>query len=158
MLDQLKTNQPNLKHPFTEETAVAKIQVIQDLWNSRDARIIVTMFDGGAKLFNRGNLIEDCASIQSFLELRLSRELHCTMSMNLWSFSDSRISASFVSEWQDAIRGRWYRTEGNMQMCFSEEGSIEKLSVSAFDAQIQADERSVGTRKTGILDKRKSQR
>ena len=67
--------------------------------------------------------------------------------MNLWSFSDSRISASFVSDWQDAIRGQWYRTEGNMQMCFSEEGLIEKLSVSALDAQIQTDERSVGTRK-----------
>lgn len=145
----LKTSRTDLKPLFTEETAVAKVQVIQNLWNSGDARVIVAMFDGAAKLFNSGNLIEDHSSIQSFLELRLSRELHCAMTMDLWSFSGSRISASFVSEWQDAIRGQWYRTEGNMQMCFSEEGLIEKLSVSAFDAQIHADERSIGPGRQG---------
>ena len=92
-------------------------------------------------MFNRGNLIENRPSIRSFLELRLSRELHCNITLELWSFSDSRISASFVSEWQDAVRGQWYRTEGNMQMCFSEEGLIEKLSVSAFDVRIRGNER-----------------
>ena len=130
-----------MKPLFTEETAITKIQVIQDLWNSRDASEMLTTFDGEAKVFNRGNLIEGCASIQSFLEQRLIKALHCTMTMDLWSFSDFRISASFLSDWQDAMRGRWYRTEGNMQMCFSEQGLIEKLSVSAFDTRIQVDER-----------------
>ena len=141
MLHPLKTSKSDLKPPFTEETAITKIQDTQDLWNSCDAGVIVSMFDDGAKMFNRGNLIENRPSIRSFLELRLSRELHCNITLELWSFSDSRISASFVSEWQDAVRGQWYRTEGNMQMCFSEEGLIEKLSVSAFDVRIRGNER-----------------
>ena len=139
----MKTSQPTLKPLFTADTAIAKIQAIQDLWNSRDASKMVTTFDGEAKVFNRGNLIEGCSSIQSFLELRFNKALHCTMTIDLWTFSDFRISASFLSEWQDAIRGQWYRSEGNMQMCFNEQGLIEKLSVSAFDARIQADEREI---------------
>ena len=140
---KLNPSQPTLKPLFTEATASATIQVIQDLWNSRDADQIVTTFHGGATVLNRGNLIEGCRSIHAYLERRLSKALHCTMTMNLWSFSDSRISASFMSEWQDAVRGQWYRTEGNMQMCFTEQGLIEKLSVSAADARIPVNERAI---------------
>ena len=140
----LNTSQPTLKPPFIGETASATIQVLQDLWNSRDADQIVTTFDGEATVLNRGNVIEGCRSIRTYLERRLSKALHCTMTMDLWSFSESRISASFMSEWQDAIRGQWYRTEGNMQMCFTEQGLIEKLSVSAADARIPVNERAIG--------------
>ena len=131
--------------PFTKETALAKVQTIQNYWNSCDPGKVVEMFDETAELLNRGNLIQDKSAILSFLQLRLDRELHCNMRMELWSFAETRISASFQSEWQDALREQWYRTEGNMQMCFNDQGLVIKLSVSAYDIQIAAVERKFRT-------------
>ncbi len=133
--------QVNLKPPFTEISALAKVRAIQHCWNSCDPEKIVEIFDGEAQLLNRGNLIQGVPAILSFLRHRLDRELHCNIRMELWSFTEARTSASFQSEWRDAIRGQWYRTEGNMQLCFSEQGLVSKLSISAYDIQIAADER-----------------
>ena len=140
------TEEPETKKPpFTAETALAKVQTIQAFWNSCDPGKVVEMFDDTAQLLNRGNLIQGKPTILSFLRLRLDRELHCNMRMELWSFAEARISASFQSEWQDVLRGQWYRTEGNMQMCFNDQGLVIKLSVSAYDIQIAAVERKFGT-------------
>jgi nuclear transport factor 2 (NTF2) superfamily protein len=133
--------QETKKLPFTEETALARVRTIQSFWNSCDPGKVVEIFDDAAQLLNRGNLIQGKPTILSFLRLRLERELHCNMRMELWSFAEARISASFQSEWQDALREQWYRTEGNMQMCFNDRGLVIKLSVSAYDIQIAAVER-----------------
>ena len=139
--DEQETQKP----PFTEEAALIKVQTIQNFWNSCDPGKVVEMFDDAAQLLNRGNLIQGKPAILSFLRLRLDRELHCNMRMELWSFAEARTSASFQSEWQDALREQWYRTEGNMQMCFSDWGLVIKLSVSAYDIQIAAVERKFRT-------------
>lgn len=141
-----------LKPPFTEKSALAKVQTIQNFWNSCNPEKVVEMFDDEAQLLNRGNLIQGKPEILSFLRLRLDRELHCNMRMELWSFAEARTSASFQSEWQDALRGQWYRTEGNMQMCFSDQGFVMKLSVSAYDIQIGAHERKFETNHAAIQE------
>jgi nuclear transport factor 2 (NTF2) superfamily protein len=137
--------QETKKLPFTKEAALARVQTIQSLWNSCDPGKVVEMFDDAAQLLNRGNVIQGKPTILSFLRLRLERELHCNMRMELWSFTEVRTSASFQSEWQDALREQWYRTEGNMQMCFNDRGLIIKLSVSAYDIQIAEAERKFRT-------------
>ena len=131
--------------PFTEKSALAKVQTIQNCWNSCNPEKVVEMFGDAAQLLNRGNLIQGKSAILSFLRLRLDRELHCNMRMELWSFAEARTSASFQSEWRDALRGQWYRTEGNMQMCFSDQGHVMKLSISAYDIQIEEHERKFQT-------------
>ena len=140
-----QNEQETQKPPFTEEAALAKVQTIQNFWNSCDPGKVVEMFDDAVQLLNRGNLIQGKPAILSFLRLRLDRELHCNMRMELWSFAEARTSASFQSEWQDALRGQWYRTEGNMQMCFNDQGLVMKLSISAYDIQIAAIERKFRT-------------
>ena len=142
---ELTDEQETQKPPFTEELALAKVQTIQSFWNSCNPEKVVEMFDDEAQLLNRGNLIQGKPAILSFLRLRLDRELHCNMRMELWSFTEARTSASFQSEWQDALRGQWYRTEGNMQMCFGDQGLVMKLSISAYDIQIAAHERKFQT-------------
>ena len=131
--------------PFTALSAREQVQAIQGVWNGCQIPLVIQFFDDAAQLFSQGNLINGKARISEFLKQRQLRELHCNLKMELWSFNNDRISTSFQSEWQDAIRRQWYRTEGNMQMCFAETGLIRKLSISSIDISITAEMRRLTT-------------
>jgi nuclear transport factor 2 (NTF2) superfamily protein len=71
---------------------------------------------------NREHFFEGRENIITFLEDKWERELHYKLVKELWAFSENRISVRFEYEWQHASSGDWYRTHGNEQWEFDEEG------------------------------------
>ena len=58
----------------------------------------------------------------------------------MWAFSDNRIAVRFVYEWHDDS-GHWYRSHGNEQWEFDDEGLMRRREASINDVRIEKNER-----------------
>jgi nuclear transport factor 2 (NTF2) superfamily protein len=66
------------------------------------------------------------------LEYRLIKEL--------WAFTDSRIAVRFAYEWRDAS-GQWFRSYGNENWEFNDDGLMRRRIASINDLPISEDDR-----------------
>jgi nuclear transport factor 2 (NTF2) superfamily protein len=58
----------------------------------------------------------------------------------LWAFTDRRIAVRFQYEWHDAA-GQWYRSYGNENWEFADNGLMRRREASINDVRIAASER-----------------
>lgn len=126
--------------PFTLETAMAKIRAAEDAWNSRDPETVSRAYSVHSRWRNRAEFFEGRAAIVEFLERKWSRELDYHLIKELWAFHSNRIAVRFQYEWHDDS-GNWYRSYGNEQWEFDDDGLMRRREASINDVRIKEGER-----------------
>ena len=134
-------NRPPLP-PFTEETAKIKVQAAEDAWNSRDAERVSKAYTEDSQWRNRSEFFSGREAIKAFLERKWATELDYRLKKELWAFTGNRISVRFEYEWHDAS-GQWYRSHGNEQWEFAENGLMRRREASINDVLIDESERKL---------------
>ena len=132
--------------PFTEETARQKVQAAEDAWNTRDPERVAAAYTEGSQWRNRHEFFSGREAIVEFLRRKWERELDYALRKDLWAFSGNRIAVRFQYESRDAD-GRWWRSYGNEQWEFDDEGYMRRREASINDVAIaEADRRIFGPR------------
>jgi uncharacterized protein len=126
--------------PFTLETAKIKIQAAEDAWNTRDPDRIALAYTEDSQWRNRSEFLSGREEIRAFLQRKWHKELDYRLRKELWSFSENRISVKFEYEWHDDS-GQWYRSYGNEQWEFAENGLMQRREASINDLPIQERDR-----------------
>lgn len=126
--------------PFTHETAVLKVRMAEDAWNSRDPERVSLAYTEGCRWRNRAEFPVGRAEIVAFLGRKWSTELEYRLIKELWAFAGSRIAVRFAYEWRDAA-GSWFRSHGNENWDFDERGRMRLRFASINDQPIAEVER-----------------
>lgn len=128
--------------PFNAETARKKVQVAEDNWNSCDPERVSLAYSENSEWRNRDQFFSGREAIREFLSKKWERELDYRLKKELWAYTDNRISVRFEYEWRDAD-GQWYRTHGNEQWEFDDDGLMRRRDASLNDYEIDASERRI---------------
>ena len=126
--------------PFTKETATQKVQAAEDAWNTRDPERVSLAYTLDSEWRNRSEFFSGRAAIQDFLRRKWEKEMDYRLKKELWAFLDNRIAVRFEYEWIDDS-GQWYRSYGNENWEFAENGLMKKRFASINDLAIQESER-----------------
>jgi nuclear transport factor 2 (NTF2) superfamily protein len=126
--------------PFTHETAVTKVRLAEDAWNSRDPERVALAYTEDSWWRNRSEFFQGRPAIIAFLTRKWAKELDYRLIKELWAAEGNHISVRFQYEWHDAA-GRWYRAYGNEQWEFDDQGLMRRREASINDVPIQENER-----------------
>jgi nuclear transport factor 2 (NTF2) superfamily protein len=135
---------PNLRPPFTEETAALKVKVAQDAWNTRDPERVALAYTLDSQWRNRHEFLTGRDQIIEFLRRKWAKEMDYRLHKELWCWTGNRIAVTFQYEWHDD-RGQWYRSYGNELWEFDEQGLMRRRIASINDMPITADQRQIAT-------------
>ena len=128
--------------PFTEEAARHKVQAAEDAWNTRDPERVAGAYSEDSQWRNRDEFFTGRSAIAEFLRRKWARELEYALRKDLWAFTDNRIAVRFQYESQDAS-GQWWRSYGNEQWEFDDEGYMRRREASINDVAIDTSERRI---------------
>ena len=78
--------------PFTRETAIQKIRMAEDGWNSRDPQRVSLVYTQDSQWRNRAEFPKGRAQIVKFLTHKWAKELDYRLIKELWAFRDNRIA------------------------------------------------------------------
>ena len=138
--------------PFTRETAIQKVRLAEDGWNSRDPARVARAYSLDTKWRNRAEFANNRDEARAFLERKWKRELDYRLIKELWAFYENRIAVRFAYEWRDDS-GHWFRSYGNENWEFDEHGLMRLRIASINDLPITEDERkyrwTLGARPVG---------
>ena len=126
--------------PFTLETAAQKVRLAEDGWNSRDPVRVALAYTPDSRWRNRSQFLQGRDAIEAFLRLKWQRELDYRLVKELWAFRDERIAVRFAYEWHDDS-GQWFRSYGNENWAFDEQGLMHTRIASINDLPIAMEER-----------------
>ena len=128
--------------PFDRESAVAKVRMAEDAWNSKDPARVSLAYTEDSRWRNRSEFLEGRAEIVGFLRRKWSRELDYRLVKELWAWQENRIAVRFAYEWHDTEE-RWYRSYGNENWEFDERGLMRRRIASINDLPIKEAERKL---------------
>lgn len=126
--------------PFTLATAIQKIRMAEDAWNSRDPARVVLVYTEDTLWRNRAEFPVGRDQVSQFLHRKWSKELEYRLIKELWAFSDNRIAVRFAYEWHDDS-GQWFRSYGNENWEFNPQGLMMRRFASINDLPILEIER-----------------
>lgn len=107
--------------PFTHESAVQKVRLAEDGWNSRDPARVSLVYTPDSEWRNRAEFVHGREQIVQFLIRKWAKELDYRLIKELWAFTGDRIAVRFAYEWHDDSNN-WYRSYGNENWEFGEDG------------------------------------
>lgn len=126
--------------PFTRETAIRKVRLAEDAWNSRDAQKVALAYTLDSRWRNRSEFVNGRSGIIAFLKRKWSRELEYRLVKELWAFQGDRIAVRFAYESHDTS-GNWFRSYGNENWEFDENGLMRVRHASINDLAITESQR-----------------
>ncbi|HEK19384.1 MAG TPA: nuclear transport factor 2 family protein [Bacteroidetes bacterium] len=127
--------------PFTLETAIQKVQMAEDAWNSRDPQRIALAYTIDTEWRNRDQFVNGREQVIAFLTHKWERELNYKLKKELWAFTGNRIAVRFEYEYHNH-EGQWFRAYGNENWEFDQNGLMQKRYASINDLKIaEADRR-----------------
>jgi len=126
--------------PFTRESAVQKVRLAEDAWNSRNPEKVAMAYCVDSNWRNRSEFVNGRREIVAFLMRKWSEELEYRLIKELWAFDGNRIAVRFAYEWHDDS-GQWFRSYGNENWEFNEQGLMKKRFASINDLPIDESER-----------------
>jgi len=135
----MDTQRPPLP-PFTEETAAQKVRIAEDGWNSRDPVKVSLAYTADSIWRNRAEFISGREAIVVFLTRKWARELDYRLIKELWAYKENRIAVRFAYEWHDD-NGSWFRSYGNENWEFDENGLMRRRLASINDLPIRESDR-----------------
>jgi len=122
--------------PFTLQSAVQKVRLAEDGWNSRDPERVSLVYTPDSRWRNRAEFITGRAEIVAFLTRKWARELDYRLIKEIWAFHEDRIAVRFAYEWHDDS-GHWYRSYGNENWEFDSQGLMRRRYASINDLPIK---------------------
>ncbi len=126
--------------PFTAETAAQKARLAEDAWNSRDPERVALAYTEDCRWRNRAEFITGRGEIVAFLRRKWARELDYRLIKEVWTFAGNRIAVRFAYEWRDDS-GHWFRSYGNENWEYDENGVNRRRHASINDLPIAESER-----------------
>ncbi len=126
--------------PFTRETAMQKVRMAEDGWNSRDPQRVAMAYTADSQWRNRAEFPRGREEIVQFLTRKWAREIEYRLIKELWAFDGNRIAVRFAYEWRDDA-GNWFRSYGNENWEFDAQGLMQRRYASINDLPIKESER-----------------
>ncbi len=126
--------------PFTLETALQKVQMAEDAWNSKDPERVSMAYTKDTEWRNRTQFINGREEVKAFLKNKWEKEIDYKLKKELWGFRENRIAVRFEYEFQNK-EGRWFRAYGNENWEFDENGLMAKRFASINDLAIEEKDR-----------------
>jgi len=126
--------------PFTYETAVQKVRMAEDAWNSRDPEKVSLAYSVDSVWRNRAEFVNGREAIVEFLQRKWAKELDYRLIKEVWAFHEVRIAVRFAYEWHDDS-GNWFRSYGNENWEFDQQGLMRIRYASINDLPINERER-----------------
>jgi uncharacterized protein len=126
--------------PFTAETAAQKARLAEDAWNTRDPARVALGYTVDSRWRNRAEFAQGREAIVAFLTRKWNRELDYRLIKEVWAFHENRIAVRFAYEWHDD-GGYWYRSYGNENWEYNEDGLMRTRFASINDLPIAQDDR-----------------
>jgi uncharacterized protein len=129
--------------PFTDAAKAArKVQIAEDLWNTRDAEKVAAAYTEDSEWRNRTEFLSGRGAIVEFLRRKWKRELDYKLKKELWGFRENRMAVKFEYEWHDDS-GNWFRSYGNELWEFAESGLMQRREASINDLPIAEKDRKL---------------
>ena len=126
--------------PFSTDTAIHKVRLAEDAWNSRDPDRVALAYTPDSIWRNRAEFIAGREAIAAFLRRKWTRELDYRLIKELWAFDGDRIAVRYAYEWRDDS-GNWFRSYGNENWEFGEDGLMHHRYACINDMPIKESER-----------------
>ena len=134
----METRQP--LPPFDRDNAVLKVRLAEDGWNGRDPAKVSLAYTEDTRWRNRSTFVTNRAEAQAFLEAKWNKELGYRLIKELWAFTENRIAVRYAYEWHDDS-DNWFRSYGNENWEFAENGLMQNRFASINDLPITEAER-----------------
>ena len=128
--------------PFNEETAKQKVRMAENAWNGKNPQKIALAYTADSRWRNRNLFIVGRDEIATFLETKYTKELEYKLCKELWAYTDNKIAVRFAYEWHD-VSGQWWRSYGNENWEFDENGLMKVRFASINDLAIKEQERKL---------------
>jgi uncharacterized protein len=132
----------DIRPPFDEASARAKVQGAEDAWNTRDPDRVVLAYTEDTQWRNRAEFLHGREAVRAFLARKWERERDYRLRKALWAFGPDRIAVRFEYECRDA-EGQWWRSYGNENWEFDPSGlmrvrfaSINDLAIAEADLRV----------------------
>lgn len=135
------TQRPPLP-PFTLESAIQKVQMAEDAWNTKNPELVCLAYTEDTEWRNRTEFINGRQEVKNFLKRKWEKELNYRLKKELWGFRENRMAVRFEYEWHDQY-GQWFRSYGNELWEFDENGLMRKRFASINDLNITEKERKL---------------
>ncbi|MCO5564041.1 hypothetical protein L7F22_017696 [Adiantum nelumboides] len=126
--------------PFDEVSATAKVQIAEDLWNTKDPARVALAYTEDSEWRNRDVFLKGRAQIIDFLTQKWESEKAYKLRKRLFCFSQNKIAVEFEYEFVDAD-GQWWRAYGIEHWTFDENGLMQRRDMSANNIPIKETER-----------------
>ncbi|KAG7089787.1 hypothetical protein E1B28_011438 [Marasmius oreades] len=133
----------SIKPPFTLASAIKKVKVAQDLWNSKEPAKVALAYTHNTIWRNRGCFLSGRDEVIEFLTQKWKTEHGYRLRKELFTFRDNKIAVQFFYEWngQSDLKGQWHRTYGMENWTYDEDGIMKKRMMCGNDIEINEDER-----------------
>jgi len=128
--------------PFTYETALEKIQLAEDAWNSQDSERVSKAYTIDSEWRNRDQFVNGREEIVHFLTQKWSEETNYKLKKEYWAHTENRIAVRFEYEYQN-LEGNWFRAYGNENWEFDSKGLMQKRFASINDLAIKEEDRKL---------------
>jgi nuclear transport factor 2 (NTF2) superfamily protein len=126
--------------PFTHETAVQKVRLAEDAWNSREPHRVSMVYTEDTDWRNRSEFLSGREEVKAFLTRKWEKELEYRLIKELWAYSGDRIAVRFAYEWRDHSN-EWFRSYGNENWHFDRDGYMIARHASINDLPISEGQR-----------------
>ncbi len=126
--------------PFTKESAIQKVRLAEDGWNTRDPEKVALAYSRDSRWRNRAEFINGRREIVAFLTRKWGRELDYRLIKELWAFEENRIAVRFAYEWHDDS-SNWFRSYGNENWEFDDNGLMRLRYACINDLPIRESDR-----------------
>ncbi|WP_300571041.1 nuclear transport factor 2 family protein [Flavobacterium sp.] len=128
--------------PFTLETALEKVKLAEEAWNSKDPEKVCLAYTEDTQWRNRTEFINGREEVKAFLKRKWETELDYKLKKELWGFRENRMAVLFEYEYRNQ-QGLWFRAYGNENWEFDENGLMRKRFASINDLLITEEERKI---------------
>ncbi|WP_417793450.1 DUF1348 family protein [Terasakiella pusilla] len=126
--------------PFNEASAIEKVRLAEDGWNTRDPEKVSLAYTVDSRWRNRAEFVQGRADIQALLTRKWNKELDYRLVKELWAYTDNRIAVRFAYEYRNDSN-QWFRAYGNENWQFDENGLMEWRVASINEHPIEESER-----------------
>jgi uncharacterized protein len=128
--------------PFTLETALQKVQMAEDAWNTKDPERVALAYTIDTEWRNRTDFINGREEVKAFLIKKWQKEIDYKLKKELWGFRENRMAVRFEYEYRNAD-GQWFRAYGNENWEFDKNGLMQKRFASINDLPIDEKDRKL---------------
>ncbi len=120
--------------------ASEKVCLAEDAWNSCDPERVSGVYAPDTHWRNRAERVDGREAAVEFLRQKWLKELEYRLIKELWAYDENRIAVRFAYEWHDDS-GNWFRSYGNENWEFNEQGLMINRYACINDMPIREEER-----------------